>query len=128
MRVRKYGLLGALTLGFALSLATVAKADCPGDPRPCDGAGCPPSSYSSCHYWTPTVYRWRAYHHIPGPYLYAADRYPEMPPTYQFIKYPCRAVEPAAYYGNTNSTDTSKNTDTSATQPGQAATSNDQGR
>jgi hypothetical protein len=102
MRVIKSGRFAALALGLGLFTAEAASADCQGEPRACDGGQCPPSSYSPCHYWTPAVYRWRAYHHCSGQYLYAIDRFPEMPPTYQIIKYPCRAVDPAVYYGYTS--------------------------
>jgi hypothetical protein len=101
MRVIRSGRFAALALGVGLCAAAAGRADSQVEPRPCDGAVCPGNSYSPCHYWTPAVYRWRAWHHCPGQYLYATDRFPEMPPTYQIIKYPCRAVDPAAYYGNT---------------------------
>ena len=100
--MRRKGWLAALVLGMGLS-STVAASGGPGaEPRYIDGANCPPSSYSPWHFWAPLWYRFEAYHHCCHPqYLYAADRYPEVPPTYEFSRYPCRAVDPATYYGYT---------------------------
>jgi hypothetical protein len=62
---------------------------------------CPPSSYSPCHYWTPTCYRLYAYCHPQG-YIYPPDRYPNVPPHYLITKFPCRAVDPTTAMGGTS--------------------------
>jgi hypothetical protein len=59
---------------------------------------CPKPSYSKLHYWAPTAYR--AGYHFHGTRLspYAPDRFPDVPPSYRIIQYPCPAVDPATHY------------------------------
>ena len=56
---------------------------------------CPGSSYSRLHYWTPALWRLHACLHGPKAPTYAPDRFPDVPPTYKIIGYPCPAVDPA---------------------------------
>jgi hypothetical protein len=54
------------------------------------------TSYSAFRYWTPGLARHYDDHHGPQLSAYAPDRHPEIPPTYQFLRFPCPAVEPSA--------------------------------
>lgn len=65
-------------------------------PEPCDGSAHAVRPYSRCHYWTPALYRLHACLHGPKPAFDTPDRYPDVPPRYQIIRYRCRAVAPAA--------------------------------
>jgi hypothetical protein len=57
---------------------------------------CPASSYSPCHYWTPTLYRLHVACHGPKLNVYAVDRFPDVPINYQITPYPCPAAPPSA--------------------------------
>ena len=63
------------------------------------GHGCPPSAYTPWHYWAPTLFRVHAEHHGPAEPTYAPDRYPGLPPRFAISRFPCPAVDPAAFYG-----------------------------
>ena len=115
MRAKYAARWATLALGVGLAIPSAVAAGSPCQPGPCDGADCPRSSYSPLHYWTPTLYRWKAWHHCPGQYLYAPNFHPDMPPTYQFFRYPCRAVAPAAYYGGPPSNPGTVSTESSST-------------
>jgi hypothetical protein len=58
-------------------------------------ADCPPSLYSPLHYWAPTLIRVRDCLHQPTVSSYGEIR-PDITPSYQIIRYPCPAVDPAA--------------------------------
>ncbi|HKI30964.1 MAG TPA: hypothetical protein VKA46_03805 [Gemmataceae bacterium] len=57
---------------------------------------CPRPSYSPFRYWTPGA----AYVHdcVHGPWLsvYPPDRHPEIPPSFNILKYPCPAADAAS--------------------------------
>jgi hypothetical protein len=78
----------------ALMLAAICSADdCLPDGRT---HGCPPSSYSRLHYWTPTLVRWWEHcrHYsvkCNGPWLY-----PEIEGEARILQYKCVPVDPAA--------------------------------
>jgi hypothetical protein len=57
---------------------------------------CPKPSYSPLRYWTPGPARVSDCVHGPRLSAYAPNTHPEIPPTFYTLKYPCRAVEPAA--------------------------------
>jgi hypothetical protein len=74
---------------------------------------CPPTSYSPCHYWTPTLYRLQCYCHNTSPCLwqFPPGPSPEVPPSYRITKYPCPAVNPRDFpyeMGSTGSTGSPK--------------------
>jgi hypothetical protein len=65
-------------------------------------AGCPPSSYSPCHYWTPSFYRLFYATHDLSPSLdqFPPGPSPEMTPRYKIYYYKCPAVPPPEFpYG-----------------------------
>jgi hypothetical protein len=55
---------------------------------------CPPPFYSCLHYWAPTLYRCRAYHHTPQ-FLYAPNLEPCIAPHCRIQTFPCPPVPPA---------------------------------
>lgn len=59
---------------------------------------CPPHSYSCWHVLTPQLYR--AYSCLCGPKVsvYAVDRFPEIPPRYEVIPFPCKAADTSGLY------------------------------
>jgi hypothetical protein len=61
---------------------------CPGD--------CPPPSYSPFRYWAPRAARCNDDLHGPKLDVYAPDRHPEIPPTYNTLRFSCPAVEPGS--------------------------------
>lgn len=63
---------------------------------------CPPNLYSRLNYWAPGVWRYRAHHEAPGPYLYPAPvGCPPVEPRPVILGTPCRAVDPATIpYGD----------------------------
>ena len=58
---------------------------------------CPPSTYSACHYITPTLYRLQAYCHPTNRYTYAVDRYPCVSLQFNPIPYKCISVPPEPF-------------------------------
>jgi len=56
----------------------------------------PTPSYSPLRYWAPRVGRVHDDCHGPKLSVYPPDRHPEIPPTYNILKFPCPAVDPAA--------------------------------
>jgi hypothetical protein len=63
--------------------------------KACDGADCPPPSYSCLHYVAPALYRCRAFH-TPPQHLHAHVLYPEFVRD-RVVRYPCPAVDPAVH-------------------------------
>ena len=55
-----------------------------------------PNSYSPVRYWAPGAARFSDDVHGPRINVYAPDRHPEIPPTYNNLRFPCPAVDPAA--------------------------------
>jgi hypothetical protein len=69
---------------------------------------CPRGSYSPLHYWTPGVYKVRAWVHPVNVDQYPPGPCPAPPLTYEIHKYPCMTIppmpttpyaDPAGYYG-----------------------------
>jgi hypothetical protein len=52
--------VGVITI--SLSWPQCSRAGGLGEPGPNIFQNRNPGSYSACHYWTPALYRWRAYH------------------------------------------------------------------
>ena len=59
--------------------------------------GCPPGSYSPCHYWAPGLVRCWEIHHSPGAYLYGLGPFCP-PPSYKIDAFRCPPVNPAVFY------------------------------
>jgi hypothetical protein len=55
---------------------------------------CPKPDYSPLHYWAPTLYRCRAYHHDPQ-YIYPPLLEPRITPGCHIQRFPCPPVPPA---------------------------------
>jgi hypothetical protein len=60
---------------------------------------CPPPSYSCWNYWAPNLLRQHDWHR-PLTYIYAVNRFPDIPYGYDIHTFPCPAVEPAALYAS----------------------------
>ena len=87
--------MAALLVGCWLGLAGFASAG----PyvnvmQPCD---CPPNHYSAFHVLTPSAWRWAAWCQGPCRYTFAKNKHPEIPPTYQVIRYHCPSVNPLQF-------------------------------
>jgi len=94
MAGNKSGWAAALVLGLVLLLPCRGNAGPLLDNLMYRKAHCPPTSYSPCHYWTPTLERVCA-HFRGGVSMYAADLHPDVPPSYRVSTFPCPAVKPA---------------------------------
>jgi hypothetical protein len=55
---------------------------------------CPPSDYTSLHYWAPTAWRVHAHFHVPGVPMEAELRYPEVPSPIEVRHFHCPATPP----------------------------------
>jgi hypothetical protein len=95
------GVWAGLVIGAGLLLPGGTRAGDVFGWWPWKKSACPPSSYSPCHYWTPTCYRLDAYCHPHG-YIYPPDRYPHLPPHYLITQFPCMAVDPTTAMGGTS--------------------------
>ena len=60
---------------------------------------CPPSSYSPCHYWAPTLYRLKVCLHGPTLDINPPDRHPGTPAQYDVQAFPC-PVGMATFYAD----------------------------
>jgi hypothetical protein len=60
------------------------------------GGDCPAPSYSPFRYWAPRAARVNDDCHGPKLDVYAPDRHPEIPPTYDILRFSCPAVDPAS--------------------------------
>jgi hypothetical protein len=72
------------------------------------GRDCPRGQYCPLHYWTPCLYKVRAYVHPSNLDQYPPGPSPSVPPSYDTINYRCRSLQPtpstpyadpAGYYG-----------------------------
>jgi hypothetical protein len=64
---------------------------------PWQGHECPRTAYSKLQYWTPEVYRLKAWVHHPWHYIYPKDLHPDMPINFHPIPYRCYSVGPREY-------------------------------
>jgi hypothetical protein len=65
---------------------------------------CPPGSYSPCHYWTPALYRCKAFHHpLPPVGAPPPSESACITPSYKVLKFPCPPVDPVAFYNGLSS-------------------------
>lgn len=62
--------------------------------QPCD---CPPTHYSALHVLTPAFYRWAAFCQGPRCYIFAPNKYPDLPPVPWITKYHCPSVNPLQF-------------------------------
>jgi hypothetical protein len=61
---------------------------------------CSPGIYTPQHYWLPTLWKVKAYHHgVPGEpvSMHAEDRHPEVPPSFYMVPSHCPYEDPASY-------------------------------
>jgi hypothetical protein len=82
-------------IALVVGLASSASAAFPFPPYQCpwhEAEDCPKSKYCCLHYWTPKIYRLKAFHTTPR-YVYGCPTDPELSGV-RITAYPCRAVSP----------------------------------
>jgi hypothetical protein len=80
-------------LGMSVFLLSATAGAEPPLRNRCRGGDCPRSAYSPLHYWAPTWIRVRDCIRQPSVTSHLEIR-PEIPPTYQIIRYPCPEADP----------------------------------